>query len=1291
MTPVDLHLQGNEQGASKLQIKPAKLSKRCAVQCQRVNQALQQDVEACKRSKAKLKQVLGALVELTPLPVAVTHAESGQVLLKNQLLAPLLGISEDEAFDRLELGFYANSKDYTQILDNLRQKERLVNYKLRLKTAEEELRDTVVSVQLVEYEEKRVILWIWTDITENTAKFQQRHIQTVQEQTEIDLQKSEERFRAIVQAAPIPLTLSRVEDGLLLYANEQARQTFGLSHKELIGCKTPDFYYDAIDRQAVLEQLLEEQYIPFLEIRAKKANGAPFWVAVSLRLLALNHESLILSAFYDVTERKHAEASLQIHAYQQAAVAQLGQQALIVTDLTQLLNAAVTLVTQTLKVNLCGIWKLLPNDCALLLQAGIGWQEGLIGSAWVGAQSNSHLGDALLTQQPVFTQDFQIDSQFSSLPLLSDHCVVSGISLPILGQSPAFGVLSCYTDQPRIFTQDDLHFLQAIANILASFIVRHQSEAQLHLMKQAIAASNNGIVITDTNQTDNPLIYVNPAFEAMTGYMASEVIGQNCRFLQGSEHDQPALKVLRVAIQRQQACHVTLRNYRKDGSPFWNDLYVAPVFDVEGCLTHFVGVQTDITERIRAEESLRQQEEQYRRIVETATEGIWTLDADSNTSFVNQQTAKMLGYSPDEMQGKPLFAFMDEEGKRLAALYLERRRQGIYEMHDFKFRRKNGTDLWAILSTAPLFDEPGNYLGALGMLTDVTDRRRAEVALRESEQRLNDILCSLEDVVWSISATTYETLYVNPAVEKIYSRSGTDFFDNPKLWMEVVHPDDQERVQSVTQALYRKKSNELEYRILRPDGNVRWLYERRRLVRDATGQAIRIDGIATDITERKWLEAELMHDAYHDSLTGLANRSLFMDRLKQSIARTKRNPNRLFAVLFLDLDRFKVVNDSLGHLVGDQLLVAIAQRLASCLNSENTIARLGGDEFTILLDPIEDVKDAIAVAEQLHQLLKRPFNLNGYEIFTTVSIGIALSTTGYAQPEDVLRDADTALYQAKEHGKACSAVFDAAMYNNAMSLLQLETALRWAIERQELRVYYQPIVSLMTGRITGFEALVRWLHPEQGLVSPAQFIPVAEETGLIVPIGQWVLYESCRQLRQWQLQFSMSPDLTISVNLSTKQFSQPNLVEQIDQVLKDTGLDPVHLKLEITESGIMDNVESAALLQQLQALRVQLCIDDFGTGYSSLSRLRQFPINTLKIDRSFISRMHELVEDAEVVQAVITLAHNLGMDVVAEGIETEEQLTYLKQLNCEQGQGYFFSKPLNGQAVTTLLMTGFQG
>jgi diguanylate cyclase (GGDEF)-like protein/PAS domain S-box-containing protein len=1287
MTSVGSHFPSSEQDSSQSCFKLAALSQQCPAQCQHINQALQQKLSSCERSKTGLEQLLQAIVELTPLPLAITSAEGNHILLKNKLVQPLFGIADGEAFDRIKPQFYANPTHYAQILNKLQDEERLTHYQLQLKTAQGEFRDTLVSTQTVEYEEQPAILWIWTNLPEQN-QFSEAPL--VQKQPETALQQSEPQFRVIAEAAPISLTVSRVTDGQLLYANQQAAQTFGLPHHQFVGRTILGFYDNAFDRQAIVQRLLQEKHISYCEVRARKVDNTPFWVAGSLQLLTWNDEPAILSAFYDITGRKQTEIALQAHAQQQAAVACLGQLALVSNDLAPLLDKAVTLIAQVLEVTLCGIWQQLPNHSTLLLQAGVGWQDGLVGSALVGTQPNSHLGYALVTPQPVLIRDFRIDTRFSGPPLLHNHRVVSGMSLSISGQSQPFGVLGCYTDRLRTFTQDDLHFLQAITNILSSFISRQQSEARLHLMERAIAASSNGIVITDANQPNNPAIYVNSAFETITGYKAHEVIGQNCRFLQRGDHDQSALAVLRSAIETQQECHVTLQNYRKDGTPFWNELYVAPVFDAAGYLTHFVGVQTDVTERKAAEELLRQQEEQYRRIVETATEGIWMLDADSTTSFVNRQTAAMLGYSPDEMQGKPLFAFMDEEGKTLADLYLKRRRQGICEIHDFKFRCKDGTDLWAILSTAPLIDEQGDYVGALGMLTDVTDRRRAEMDLRESEQRLNNILGSLDDMVWSISATTKETLYLNPAAEKIYSRSVVEFFDNSRLWLEVIHPDDQKRVRSAEQSLFKKKGYELEYRILRPDGNVRWLYDRCRVVYDVTGKPMRIDGIATDITERKWLEAQLVHEAYHDALTGLPNRVLFMDRLKQAIARTKRRSNRQFAVLFIDLDRFKVINDSLGHLIGDQLLVEIAKRLASCLSSEQMIARLGGDEFTILLDPIKNEEDATVVAELLYQSLKLPFNLNGYEVFITASIGIALGGTGYAHPQDVLRDADTALYHAKAKGKACWAVFDAAMHNEVMSLLQLEMALRRAIERQELQVYYQPIISLITGRITGFEALVRWLHPEQGLIPPAQFIPVAEETGLIVPIGQWVLSESCRQLQQWHTQLPATAALTMSVNLSSKQFAQPNLVEQINQVLWETGLNPGSLKLEITESGIMDNVESALLLQQLQVLGVQLCIDDFGTGYSSLSRLRQLPIHTLKIDRSFVSAMQESTADAEVVQAIITLAHNLGMTVVAEGVETAGQLAQLIQLHCEQGQGYFFAKPLNCRAAEAVLITGLQ-
>lgn len=423
------------------------------------------------------------------------------------------------------------------------------------------------------------------------------------------------------------------------------------------------------------------------------------------------------------------------------------------------------------------------------------------------------------------------------------------------------------------------------------------------------------------------------------------------------------------------------------------------------------------------------------------------------------------------------------------------------------------------------------------------------------------------------------------------------------------------------------------------------------------------------------------HAAFHDALTDLPNRALLTEHIKAAIERPRDGAEVMFAVLFLDLDRFKNINDSLGHIAGDQLLIATARTLETCLRPTDTVARLGGDEFAILMDGLENQNHAIAVAERIQQALTRPFNLIGHEVYITASIGITLSNGNYTDPENVLRDADTAMYRAKEGGKARFEMFDSTMHSHAMALLKLENDLRRAIERNEFEVYYQPIICLETDELYGFEALVRWNHPERGLVSPDTFIPVAEETGLIVDIGQQVLYESCRQMREWHLSSPAKP-LTISVNLSAKQFAQPGLIGQVKRTLAETGLAAEYVKLEITESVVMKNAEIAtAMLIQLCALGVHLSIDDFGTGYSSLSYLHRFPVKTLKIDRSFIGRMGHGGENSEIVRTINTLAQNLGMEVVAEGVETVEQLEQLKSMKCTLGQGYLFSRPLEAHAA----------
>lgn len=504
----------------------------------------------------------------------------------------------------------------------------------------------------------------------------------------------------------------------------------------------------------------------------------------------------------------------------------------------------------------------------------------------------------------------------------------------------------------------------------------------------------------------------------------------------------------------------------------------------------------------------------------------------------------------------------------------------------------------------------------------------------------------------------------------------------------LVHPEDlSDFTSEINQMLEGKAlTRQMELRFVHKLGREVWALLGISLLSGTQDETAHLILQIQDITDRKCAENQLLHEAYHDALTGLPNRAWFVEQLEISLKNAKQDEGKLFGILFLDLDRFKVINDSIGHMYGDQLLVGIAERLRKCLRPCDKVARLGGDEFTILLNDIQDVAEVFEVANRIQEEVAQPFRLSGYETFTTVSIGIAIYNSGYDKPEDLLRDADTAMYQAKSAGKAQYVIFDKGMHARAMNLLHLETDLRRAIDRQEFAIQYQPIVSLKTGKLCGFEALVRWYHPERGLISPDRFISVAEETGLIVPIGRWVLAEACAQMKAWEHQHSTSLPLLMSVNLSSKQFIHSELIEQIIQILKTTGMSPNQLKLEITESVVMENVEVASqMLQQLRSLGIELSIDDFGTGYSSLSYLHRLPIDTLKIDRSFVSRIQENNENKEIVRTIILLAQNLGMGVIAEGVETKEQVERLRELNCEHGQGYFFSRPVDPEVAGKLI------
>jgi len=697
----------------------------------------------------------------------------------------------------------------------------------------------------------------------------------------------------------------------------------------------------------------------------------------------------------------------------------------------------------------------------------------------------------------------------------------------------------------------------------------------------------------------------------------------------------------------------------------------------------------DINQRQQAEEALRRAEEKYRLMFQSATVGIFQTTSGGHYLGCNPALAQIYGYeSPEELKNsvrdikRQLYV---EDGIRQRFIDLMKR-DGFVSDFEARIYRKDGSIIWISESARMVRGDAGNLLYYEGFVTDITARKTAEEGLRDSEERYALALCGANDGLWDWNLRTGQVYYSQRWWEML--GLGSEHAEElPEAWFSRVHMEDVDTLKSAI-AAHREQTTphlEIEHRMCHVDGRYRWMLVRGIAIRDEAGNATRMAGSLSDITARKEAEEQLLRDALHDGLTGLPNRALYLDRLERSITRLARDSRHCFASLFIDLDRFKVINDSLGHQAGDQLLLSFAQRLSACVRPSDTVARLGGDEFTVLLEDPQIPDDAIGVAERVLASLKQPFNLEGHEIFITASIGIALSTGGYTRPQDVLRDSDTAMYRAKAQGKARYQVFDKSMHARAVNLLHVENDLRRAIDRGEFELFYQPILQVKSKRIKGFEALLRWRHPEKGLISPADFIPVAEETGLIIPMGKWVLQEACRQAAAWMQQFPSNP-MDMNVNLSGRQFSQSDLVEQVMSALHQSKLPPRHLTLEITESVIMDNPEATvAMLQRLKALGIQINIDDFGTGYSSLAYLQRFPVDTMKIDRSFVSRIGQGAENAEIVRTIVALAHNLNMKVTAEGIETLEQMEKIESLSCENAQGYFLSRPLDCAGATEML------
>jgi diguanylate cyclase (GGDEF)-like protein/PAS domain S-box-containing protein len=689
-------------------------------------------------------------------------------------------------------------------------------------------------------------------------------------------------------------------------------------------------------------------------------------------------------------------------------------------------------------------------------------------------------------------------------------------------------------------------------------------------------------------------------------------------------------------------------------------------------------------------DELRKSEARYRTVLDAAFDAIVTITPDGIVRWFNRGAECMFGYRAEEVIGQPITLLMPERYRDLCVAglhsYLRRGESRVVGgTTELVGLRKDESEFPIEMSLGETH-EHGKRLFT-GMIRDVTERKRTEDALREARDRFRSIF---EHAPIGVAMVTLEGRYlqVNHSLCGILGYSEREL--QALTWQEITHPDDLAASSAYARRIVEGEfpKYHLEKRFLHADGHTVWASLSVSLVRDSEGEPLYFVSQIQDVTERKALEEQLHHQAFHDPLTGLPNRALFMDRLEHALTRANRRGSKL-AVLFTDLDSFKVINDSLGHEVGDQLLVAIAERLKACLRPEDTAARLGGDEFTILVEDISSVGEGVQIAERIAERLQHPFALGKHEVFATVSTGIAFSNPAHERPSDLLRHADLAMYRAKHRGKARYEVFESSMDAKAVERLTLETGLRRALAGEEFRVYYQPIVALESDKIAGVEALVRWEHPQRGLLLPEEFISVAEETGLIVRIGQWVLREASKQARIWRERYPDTPPLTISVNLSTREFFHPKLVAE---VLDESEIDPDSLQLEITERAMATNGTSSTdrTLRNLKRMGVQLAIDDFGLGYSSLSYLKRFPVDFLKIDRSFIAGLGGApngvsTKDTEIVKAMFGLTHALGLKVIAEGVENSEQLTRLRQMKCDLAQGNFFTEPLPSEALAIVL------
>ncbi len=1075
---------------------------------------------------------------------------------------------------------------------------------------------------------------------------------TERKKAEEVLQRSESRYRMLFDSNPNPVLVFDLETLQILAVNQEATRHYGYTHEEFLEMSLKNIRPPE-DISVMLKQVAvcaASQDKLTYSVRHQKKDGTIFDVEIAAHQITFAGRAARLVLITDITERKRAKEELQQNLSLLTSTFEATAEGILVVDRN---NKIVTCNRRFIEM-----WQIPAEIIDSKDNAkAVNYVLEQLSNADDFANMTKHL-----THHP--------ENKSFDILKFKDGKIFEHYSHPQMLDGTVVGRVVSFRDiTTRTRAEDTLRESESI--LAAAQRITHLGSWELDLADLE-DLSKNAVRWSDETYR-------------IFGYEPGQVEISNEVFYNSVHPDDRTRlsQVLIEAIEQRKIYNIEHRIILPDGSERILHGQAELIFDNRTDKPlKLLGTVQDITERKRAEELIRQSEEKYRSILETIEEGYFETDLEGIFTFYNEALGDVLGYDTDELLGMHYRRYVDHRNeKKLFISYVKVYRTG-QPLSDLNWEviRKDGTRRFLESSITLIRNAADIAVGFRGLVRDITGRKQTEEALRESEYKLRTLVTSMSEGLTQVN--NEEVIeFVNDRLCEMTGYERDELLG--KVTLEIFFDEEGRKLlEGENRQRHKGITGQYEIRLKKKSGEMLWVLIGGSPIVNADGKVTGTLGVFTDITERKRAEEQLLHDAFHDGLTGLANRALFMDHLRMTIKRSKSRHSNPYAVLFLDFDRFKVVNDSLGHAEGDKLLDQIARRLECLTRPGDLVARLGGDEFVILLSEMLAESDAVLVAERIQNDFKQPFDLSGSEIFISASIGIALSKAGHKLAEDMVRDADIAMYHAKAKGKAQHQIFDQAMHEFASKQLRLETEMRQSLERGEFQLYYQPIISLETETLVGFEALVRWQHPTRGMIPPFEFIGAAEENGLILPLGNWILQESCRQLRRWQDDNPAASHLTVSVNLSCKQFLQSDLAEQIAATLRATGLDPRCLKLEITESHIMENSEMAVtIMNRLRALGVEISLDDFGTGYSSLSYLHRLPVDYLKIDRSFVSRMTDSNENSEIVFTIIKLAQNLKMKVIAEGIETADQLAHLKRLNCEYGQGYFFSKPLEAKAA----------